>query len=312
MRLGVLDVGSNTVHLLVVDAQRGGHPEPMTSQSSVLRLAEHIDDAGELTETGREKLLFAVGEAALAAARAGCGELMAFATSAIREATNSAQVLAEVAAQTRVDLRVLTGEEEARLTFLAARRWYGFSSGTLLMIDIGGGSLEIAAGPDEDPALALSIPLGAGRVHRSASLSDPPTQSEIVALSARLDAELAPLRARIAEAGPFDHVIGTSKTFRTLARLSGAAPYAAGSRVPRILTDTSLEQTIGFISRIKNEDLSGLGGVSPDRSAQLTAGALVARSAMRAAAVTAVEICPWAMREGVILRRLDQLAFAGS
>ena len=143
MRLGVLDVGSNTVHLLVVDAHRGGHPTPMTSEKSELRLAEHLDAGGGLTPVGAEALVGAVERANVAAAAAGCADLLAFATSALRDATNSAAVLASVRERTGVSLQVLPGEDEARYTFLAVRRWYGWSAGRLLVLDIGGGSLEI-------------------------------------------------------------------------------------------------------------------------------------------------------------------------
>src|SRR3712207_8544376 len=83
--------------------------------------------------------------------------------SAIREARNGMEVLDRVRRQTGVTLQVTSGEEEARLTFLAVRRWYGWSAGRLLVLDIGGGSLELASGTDEDPEVALSVPLGAGR-----------------------------------------------------------------------------------------------------------------------------------------------------
>jgi exopolyphosphatase / guanosine-5'-triphosphate,3'-diphosphate pyrophosphatase len=130
MRLGVLDVGSNTVHLLVVDAQRGGHPNPMMSEKVELRLAEHVD-CGQLTAMGAAALMRAVTRAKAAAARAGCEELLAFATSALRDARNSAAVLARVRAETGVELEALPGEDEARYTFLAAprrrsARWRGW------------------------------------------------------------------------------------------------------------------------------------------------------------------------------------------
>ena len=96
MRLGVLDVGSNTVHLLVVDARRGGHPTPMSSTKATLRLAEAIDGSGKLTRKGADKLVATVDEFAKIAASSGCAELMAFATSAVRDATNSEDVLARV------------------------------------------------------------------------------------------------------------------------------------------------------------------------------------------------------------------------
>src|SRR3712207_2802560 len=166
MRLGVLDVGSNTVHLLVVDAHRGAHPTPMHDDRWLLRLAEHVDDDGVLSKAGEKALLKAVQEACAQAEKQGCEELLALVTSAIREAENGLEVLERVTQKTGVDLRVLTGEEEARLTFLAVRRWFGWSAGQLLVLDIGGGSLELAAGMDEDPDVALSLPLGAGRMTR--------------------------------------------------------------------------------------------------------------------------------------------------
>jgi exopolyphosphatase/guanosine-5'-triphosphate,3'-diphosphate pyrophosphatase len=307
VRLGVLDVGSNTVHLLVVDAHRGGHPTPMTSDKAELRLAENLDASGGLTEAGADALVRAVQRASVAAAAAGCADLLAFATSALRDATNSAAVLAKVRDQTGVALQVLPGEDEARYTFLAVRRWYGWSAGRLLVLDIGGGSLEIAAGLDEHPTVAESLPMGAGRLTREWFRSDPPSRREIAALRDHLDAQLAPVAHRLRRAGEPELAVGTSKTFRSLARLTGAAPSSAGPRVHRSLTDVGLRQLAAFITRMSSGDLAELEGVSPSRSHQLVAGALVAEASMRALRVSQLEICPWALREGVILRRLDTL-----
>ncbi|MGH3615434.1 MAG: hypothetical protein ACRDRK_23115 [Pseudonocardia sp.] len=307
MRLGVLDVGSNTVHLLVVDAQRGGHPTPMSSDKDELRLSENLDVDGALTRSGAEALVRAVHRARDSAAAARCADLLAFATSALRDATNSAAVLARVRDETGVALQVLPGEDEARYTFLAVRRWYGWSAGRLLVLDIGGGSLELAAGRDEHPAVAASLPLGAGRLTREWFTSDPPSRREIETLRARLDTELAPVARRLRRAGEPELAVGTSKTFRSLARLTGAAPSSAGPRVRRVLTDAGLRQLIAFITRISSDALAELEGVSASRARQLAAGALVAEAAMRALRVPQLEICPWALREGVILRRLDTL-----
>jgi len=298
MRLGVLDVGSNTVHLLVVDAHGGAHPEPMRSEKTQLRLAEHVD-AGRLTSAGADALVRAVARGKTAAAAAGCGELLAFATSALRDAENSAAVLARVAAETGVALQVLPGEDEARYTFLAVRRWYGWSAGRLLVLDIGGGSLELAAGRDEDPDVALSLPLGAGRLTRGRFRTDPPSRRELEALADELDAVLAPAVHPIAELGAHDLAVGTSKTFRSLARLAGAAPSTAALRVRRSLTEIGLSQVFGFISRISAGDLAELDGVSAGRAHQLVAGAMVAGAAMRALNLEALQICPWALREGM-------------
>ena len=177
MRLGVLDVGSNTVHLLVVDAHRGAQPTPQLSRKSVLRLAEHVGKRGDLDIEGADALVGAALGARRQAKELGCDEILAFATSAVRDAGNSAEVLERVRVEAGVDLTVLRGDEEARLTFLAVRRWLGWSAGNLICLDIGGGSLELAAGTDEDPAVCLSVPLGAGRLTRDRLDGDPPAKS---------------------------------------------------------------------------------------------------------------------------------------
>ncbi|GGM12891.1 MULTISPECIES: Ppx/GppA phosphatase family protein [Micromonospora] len=311
MRLGVLDVGSNTVHLLVVDAHHGAHPWPAHSEKVVLRLAEQLGPDGALTEFGAESLVKAVAAARDSATALGAGELVAFATSAVRDATNAAEVLARVRDTTGVRLEVLAGDDEARMTFLAVRRWFGWSAGRLLVLDIGGGSLEIAAGIDEDPDVAVSLPLGAGRLTRdrlriTPDAAAPPSAEQVEQLRAYVDDLLDPVATRMAGVG-WERPVATSKTFRTLARLAGAAPSGAGLWARRSLTRTGLRQVTGFIRHIPPAQLSALEGVSVGRSHQLLAGAVVAEAVMRRLGVDAVDICPWALREGVILRRLDQL-----
>lgn len=308
MRLGVLDVGSNTVHLLVVDAHRGGHPTPMSSTKATLRLAEATDSSGKITKRGADKLVSTIDEFAKIAVSSGCSELMAFATSAVRDAENSEEVLARVRVEAGVELQVLRGVDESRLTFLAVRRWYGWSAGRIINLDIGGGSLELSSGVDEEPAVALSLPLGAGRLTREWLPEDPPGRRRVAMLRDWLDAELAEASATVLEAGSPDLAVATSKTFRSLGRLTGAAPSAAGPRVKRTLTANGLRQLIAFISRMTAVDRAELEGVSTERAPQIVAGALVAEASMRALSIETVDICPWALREGLILRKLDSEA----
>jgi exopolyphosphatase / guanosine-5'-triphosphate,3'-diphosphate pyrophosphatase len=314
MRLGVLDVGSNTVHLLVVDAHPGAHPTPMHDDRSVLRLAEHVGDDGMLSKDGEKALLRAVQRACDQAQEQGCEELLPLVTSAIRDAENGLEVLDRIRERTGVNLTVLTGEDEARLTFLAVRRWFGWSAGQLMVLDIGGGSLELASGIDEDPDVALSLPLGAGRMTRrflpEAQHGGRPDLAALEKLSDHAAELLEPAAKKLAKAGTPDLVAATSKTFRTLARLTGAAPYSAGLQVPRELALGGLDQLVGFVSRIESGALGELRGVSIDRAHQVPAGAVVAAATMRALDVRCVRICPWALREGVILRRLDSLGGA--
>ena len=307
MRLGVLDVGSNTIHLLVVDARPGSHPDPVRSHKNELRLAELIGPDGSLGQRGRDLLIAAVAEAAKAASEERCDDLVAFATSAVRDATDGAEAIDAVRSETGVDLAVLSGEDEAALTFLAVRRWFGWSSGRLLCLDIGGGSLEIACGRDELPDLALSVPLGAGRLTRERLPGDPPSRKDVLALREHVWQVLAEVVPQVHAQGPPDRVVATSKTFRSLARLDGAAPYALGQRVPRSLSRRGLESIVERVAAMPVAERALLPGVSESRAPQLLAGAVVAAESLTAFGVDRADICPWAMREGVVLRRLDWL-----
>jgi exopolyphosphatase / guanosine-5'-triphosphate,3'-diphosphate pyrophosphatase len=309
MRLGVLDVGSNTVHLLVVDAHRGAHPWPAYSEKAELRLAERIGSDGRLSKAGADALVEAAAKARDAAASHQTEDLLAFATSAVRDATNSTAVLRRVREETGVDLQVLSGEAEAIMTFLAVRRWFGWSAGRLLVLDIGGGSLEMAAGIDEEPDTALSLPLGAGRLTRDRLRRDPPSPAQVEALYEYVDKAMDKAATKVVAVG-WDRPVATSKTFRTLARLTGAAPYGAGPRVARQLSRAALHQVIGFIRRMPSAALAEMEGVSPGRAHQVLAGAVVAEVAMRRLGIDTLDFCPWALREGVILRRLDVLESA--
>ena len=260
MRLGVLDVGSNTVHLLVVDAHQGGRPLPAFSHKAELRLGEHLDDQNRLTDDCTQRLRDFVHEALHIAEDKGVHEMLAFATSAVRDASNGDELLAQIEAETNVAIKVLPGVDEARLTFLAARRWFGWSSGRLLLLDIGGGSLEIAAGVDEEPDTAVSLPLGAGRLTRDWLPGDPPSSDSVRKLRRHVRAEIATIAGPLLRNGPPNHAVATSKTFRQLARIAGAAPSSEGQYVKRVLkhTDvTALAERLPQLSTAEREELPG-------------------------------------------------------
>jgi len=308
MRLGVLDIGSNTGHLLVVDAHAGAAPLPAYSFKQPLRLAEHLDAAGEVTQAGVDALTAFVRESAHVAEERGCSEVMAFATSAVRDATNSEEVLAHVERSTGIRVEVLSGEDEARLTFLAVRRWFGWSAGRLVVFDIGGGSLELAGGTDEAPHVAWSLPLGAARLARS--LADrTPSDGELKELRRQIRATIARNAGHLIRAGAPDRAVASSKTFRSLARITGAAPSGEGPLVRRVLPLAELRTWIPKLIAMSLEELSELPGVSSSRAHQIVPGALVAEACMDIFDLHELEICPWALREGVILDRLDHLDF---
>lgn len=306
MRLGVIDVGSNTVHLLVVDAHVGAQPLPATSHKRVLRLSEHVTDAGLIDQSGIDELTQFVGECVQVAEDSGIAELMSFATSAIREAPNGQAVLDHVRDVTGQELQVLTGEDEARVTFLAVRRWFGWSSGRLFGVDIGGGSLELATGIDEIPDVAHSLPLGAGRLTRELT-GDPPDAEQLRRLRTRVRGDLAEVARDLTKWGAPDRAVGTSKTIRSLARLCGAAPSGDGPFVPRTLSRADLAELVPRLSTMTAQQRAQLDGISAARSMQVLAGAIVVEATLDLFGIEQLDICPWAMREGLILRRLDVL-----
>lgn len=307
MRLGVIDVGSNTVHLLVVDAHWGAPPLPASNHKIDLRLSEHTMPDGGISPQGADRLVAFVRECVDLAEDLGIEELMGFVTSAIREAPNGHVVLARVRDQCGVDLRVLSGEAESRLTFLAARRWFGWSAGRLLLVDIGGGSLELATGIDEDPDVALSLPLGAGRLTRERLPGDPPDPSDVRAVRTYVRVQVAGVMRDLSRWGRPDLYVGTSKTIRSLARLAGAAPSAEGPYVRRALARDDLRQIVARLAELDAKGRASLPGVSANRSRQVLAGALVIESVMDLVGIESLAVCPWALREGIILQHLDAL-----
>jgi exopolyphosphatase / guanosine-5'-triphosphate,3'-diphosphate pyrophosphatase len=307
MRLGVLDVGSNTVHLLVVDAYPGARPMAAFSHKVELRLADLLEDGNRLSAEGENRLSEAVADALRIAEDKGVEDLLAFATSAVRDAVNGDEVLAAVKERTGATITVLAGHDEARLTFLAARRWFGWSSGRLLVVDIGGGSLEVAAGLDEEPETVISLPLGSTRLTRDWFTKDPPSAHEVRQLRKHVRAEIARRAGAVLRKGVADHAVGTSKTFRQLARIAGAAPSGDGPYVKRFLGRSDIAAWAERLPTMTRSERARLPGVSVSRLPQLPAGAIVADAAMDLLDIDQLEICPWALREGVILRRLDTL-----
>lgn len=305
-RLGVLDVGSNTVHLLVFDTERGRRPLPQVSERSVVRLMQYVDDDGAITPEGVAALSEAVAEATSRARAAGVDEMLVMVTSAIREATNGEVVLGALQELIGADVQVLSGPDEARLTFLAVRRWYGWVAGRLLVLDIGGGSLEVATGVDEEPDLAMSLPLGAGRLTRDLLQDDPPSRKQLDRLTAVVDEALHPLVGRMTEMPRPDHVVATSKTFRSLARLAGMTTPSVGPEPRWRMSTELLADWVPRLARIPAEQRVELPGITPERTYQIVAGAVVALRVLTRLRVETVEICPWALREGALLRRLDR------
>lgn len=304
MRLGVLDVGSNTIHLQVMDAHLGARPTPATNFKVELRLTDYLDETGSITKEGIKQLHDAIADAVSHANQNKTDEILAFATSAVRDSKNGPEIIQEINQRHQIDLQILTGDEEARMTFLAVRRWMGWSAGKLLVLDIGGGSLEIASGIDENPEATISFPLGAARLTRDFLTGDPYSSKGVKFLEDFVQTKLEDEIPSILRVHDANHFVATSKTFRTLARLSGHM----FNENPKFLESANLKAMISKLADMTNKTRADLPGVSTSRAQQIVAGAIVARSVMAILDIEKVEICPWALREGIVLRRLDWLS----
>jgi len=279
----------------------------MASDKAVLRLMRYLTPEGAITEEGCAAVLSAVQHAADVARHHQVDDLLPFATSALRDATNGPELLATIERETGVALQVLSGEDEARLTFLAVRRWYGWSARDILLFDIGGGSLEIAAGANETPAVALSVPLGAGRTTVGFLHHDPPLAEEVAALRAHAADLLAEAAASFAGQPSPHHVVGSSKTIRSLAKLAGYTSDGFGSGERMLLSRSQLADWVPRLARIPADARPALPGITANRTFQIVAGGIVLEAAMAALKVDELEVSPWALREGIILRYLDRL-----
>ena len=304
MRLGVLDVGSNTIHLQVMDAYPGARPTPTTNYKVELRLTEYLDVSGAISAGGVKLLNQAIKEAVAHAHENQTDEILAFATSAVRDASNGQQIIADINKVHEIDLQALSGDEEASMTFLAVRRWLGWSAGKLLVLDIGGGSLEIASGVDENPEATLSLPLGAARLTREFLTHDPYDSKEIKSLEKHVEELIKSSIPDSLKSHDADHFVATSKTFRTLARLSSHWYGDSAKVLKRSRLKTAMPKLIAMTDKSRAE----LPGISLSRAQQIVAGGVVALAVMDRLDVDEVEICPWALREGIVLRRLDWLS----
>jgi exopolyphosphatase/guanosine-5'-triphosphate,3'-diphosphate pyrophosphatase len=307
MRIAVLDVGSNSARLEIVDLRPTKPPRAVGGAKHPTRLAGAIGDDRVIGPAAADRLVSAVGRAAHAVHDEEVDELIAFPTSAVRDAVNRDQITARVADQTGVRLGFLSGRDEARLTFLAARAWYGWSAGPMLLLDIGGGSLEIAIGHAQEPAVALSLPLGARRLTLERLPGDPPSRKHVRWLRRHVRERLAQTIGVLPDGPAPRRAVATSKTFSQLARLTGTAMAMTGPYDRRALRRDLLRDQIRVLQTLNNEDRARLKGVSKGRAPQILAGAIVADAVMTVFGLEEVDICPWALREGIMVRRTQRM-----
>lgn len=285
MSVGVLDVGCFSAHLVIVERDL---MRPLVSHKVRLRLDRELDSEGAISRDGVDSLCAAV---LAARKKAGDTPFLPFATSSVRDSANADAVMRKVHRRTGVELKVLSGKEEARLSYTAARHWFGWSAGPMVVLDVGGGTVELAAGSGAEPDRAVSLPLGARTLTR-AGLTVQDMRAEV--------------QERIAKAFPRDEsarAVGCSKVFEQLARLAGAR---TGTYVPRQLWLKDLEKWIPRLAKLSVRERAALPGISRHRAQQSLAGAVVAEALMRVSGHEVVDISPWSTKEGLLLDLVER------
>ena len=295
----VLDVGSFSARLVVLGP--GGSPlEPALTHQTRLRLDRELDAEGKLTERGVAAIVAAVDAAMTMADKHGVTGVFPLGTSSIRDARNAPEVVRRIAKETGVELKFLSGRREAELAYVAARRWHGAAAGPLLVLDIGGGTVELAAGGGEYAGFARSLRLGARSMTREWLPADSASGKQMKGLRAHVLEEVSDALGDVLPEIAEHRVVGCSKVLQQLARLAGDRPGRA-----RELHLDDLRAWIPRLAALPSSRRAELPGISQPRSRQALAGAIVAEALLTVSGGR-VAICPWSTRDGLLLTMLDR------
>lgn len=286
-RAAVLDVGGFSAYLLVVERNLS---RKVVAHKVRLRLDEAVDAAGCITADGIDRICEAVRTTERRLRMVRTDAFVPFATSSVRDAGNADEIVDAVARRTGLTLTFLSARKEARLAYQAAWHWTG-ATGPLTVLDIGGGTVEIAHGDGERPAFAHSLPFGARTLARTGITT------------ANLDKTRAAVLRRIRHALPDDapttlapaRVAGCSTVFRSLSTLTHTQP----------LRRDAVSEWIPRLAAMSPRQRAELRGISPHRARQSLAGAILAEALMTATGHPVLDICPWSTREGVLLGLLS-------
>jgi exopolyphosphatase/guanosine-5'-triphosphate,3'-diphosphate pyrophosphatase len=306
MRLAAIDIGTNSVHMIVVHVRGDASFEVVDREKEMVRLGTGGLDGKRLTETAMDAALQALSKFHRLAESHQVDEILAAATSATREAENGPAFLAEIQRQTGIRPRVISGTEEARLIHMAAVYGVDVKRSRAVVIDIGGGSVEITLG-SERPQLARSFKTGVIRLSERFVRSDPLAARDERKLVRHLEDALGDFAAQVTAAG-FDRVIGTSGTILGLGAMAahenagGAPEELRNLRIPA----KQIRKVREKVTRLPLADRLRLPGLEPKRADIVVAGAVLLDTILRTIGADEITLCDLALREGLILDYIRQ------
>lgn len=299
MRVGAIDVGTNSIHLLVADVHGDGTWDVVEKDRIQVELGSGGEDMSRLSEAAWKRGVDAMTSFAEACRSLGVEDVHCAATSAVREAENGADWCREVRTLTGVHVRVISGREEGRLIYLGTRTDVDFTLGRALLMDLGGGSTEFIHCDSETPLVIESLPLGHIRLTKEHHGLD--TKEGYQDLKRRVKGELTHLTSKV-KARAFHTLVGTSGTLRTLARM---ATLARGDRTPAhahglVLGRSELEALVRQLRQTPREAISDIPGMDPKREHTITAGAILTLQVMRAFDQDQLVTSEKSLRDGLV------------
>lgn len=298
--VAAIDVGTNSVHMVVARVGRTGF-DVITTEKEVVRLGAGLDGDDEITPEAIER-----GVAALVRmsriADAHDARVRAVATSAVREAPNRDDFIAAVRGATGIDIEVISGGEEARLIHLGVGRSLDLRGGSVLTIDIGGGSTEFCVSVRGSLRIAQSLKMGAVRMTDSHLPGGVVNDQGVKRLRDKIRSTLAPLAHDISRIG-FDRVVVSSGTNEALARMVAATRTTTPQSLNGfVFAATELDDvTEEVLDRVRPEQRVGLEGLDTKRVDIIAAGAVILREIGRVLKIKSFEYSDYALREGVLV-----------
>jgi exopolyphosphatase/guanosine-5'-triphosphate,3'-diphosphate pyrophosphatase len=306
VRIGALDLGSNSFHLLIVETRPDGSFEALVREKEMLRLGDVVARLGFLDEEAVARAIAVVRRFRSISDAHGVEELVAYGTAALREAANGPEATDRIEAETGVRVQVINGIREAQLVFEAVRASVLMEPAPVMCADLGGGSLELAIGDRRGLQFATSLHLGVGRLTAEIVRSDPLSAKDRLRLRKRVSGEIAEVLDEILERKPAQ-LVGTSGTFLALVRGSVALRDGSepGSANQLSVSLADLQAFSELVLSLDADGRAGLPGVDARRAELLPAGVVVAECLLEATGLTVLTGCEWALREGMVLRVLD-------
>jgi exopolyphosphatase/guanosine-5'-triphosphate,3'-diphosphate pyrophosphatase len=301
-RFAAIDIGSNSIHMVVVEPDGAGSYRVLAREREMVRLGKSALADGALSRRARRDGLEALLKMTTLARLKGAADVVAVATSAVREAGNGKDFLAQVKALTGLDVRLLSGEEEARLVYLAVRDAVDLGGGLAVLVDVGGGSTEWSVTRAGQLRQACSVRLGSLRL--AATLDgDPPSTAALERLRRRIRKEIEPLPVP----RPLDRLVATSGTAICCGDLADALagrerPLAAGGL--RELKSKELAAVVAHLRTLRRAEIAALPAVGGPRSESILAGAVLLEELARHAGADRLLLCDRALREGLVLEAL--------